>query len=230
VADRRRHESVPTCPSLVLRRLVLRRSRRKDAAPAGHRAGPRQPLRQPNNTTSRVTRQIAVAQLDGHNERSPAWDRAVSDHVLWPAVIAIVSLLGTAGITPALGRGGHQGASLAGLPATVSAHVSRTPIRSHAGTPRFAGHNAFQSDRFGRRVALQNRESLLIWPYSSTDGVTPIEVPVAGSEVSSDPQVIIIPGPASSAPEQTTPEAPTDYSYVPGCHAIPNGYHCDASQ
>jgi hypothetical protein len=119
---------------------------------------------------------------------------------------------------------------MAGFGSTVSAQVSRTPIRSHEGTPRFAGHNAFQSDRFGRRGAPRNRESLLIWPYSSIDGAIPVEVPVAGSEVSSDPQVIMIPGPAGGAPGQTAPEAPADYSYVPGCHAIPNGYHCDASQ
>ena len=25
----------------------------------------------------------------------------------------------------------------------------------------------------------------------------------------------------------TTAEAPADYSYVKGCHAIANGYHCD---
>jgi hypothetical protein len=25
-----------------------------------------------------------------------------------------------------------------------------------------------------------------------------------------------------------TAEAPADYSYVKGCHAIANGYHCDA--
>ena len=42
----------------------------------------------------------------------------------------------------------------------------------------------------------------------------------------SPPQVIVINTDGQS--RMQTAEAPADYSYVKGCHVIPNGYHCDA--
>jgi hypothetical protein len=42
------------------------------------------------------------------------------------------------------------------------------------------------------------------------------------------PQVIVISGSNyAQGPMAPAPGDPPDYSYVPGCHAIPNGYHCD---
>ncbi len=41
-----------------------------------------------------------------------------------------------------------------------------------------------------------------------------------------EPQVIVIR--ADGQGRMTTAEAPADFSYVKGCHAIANGYHCDA--
>ena len=43
-------------------------------------------------------------------------------------------------------------------------------------------------------------------------------------EPPSEPQVIIIHANNSGAPMA---DAAPDYGYIPGCHAIPNGYHCD---
>lgn len=43
---------------------------------------------------------------------------------------------------------------------------------------------------------------------------------------SAQPQITIIGG-GSEGRVAETPETTPDYSYVPGCHAIPNGYHCD---
>ena len=40
-----------------------------------------------------------------------------------------------------------------------------------------------------------------------------------------EPQIIVIRSDGQG--RVTTAEAPADYSYVKGCHAIPNGYHCD---
>ena len=40
-----------------------------------------------------------------------------------------------------------------------------------------------------------------------------------------EPQVIVIHSDGQG--RMTTAEAPADYSYVKGCHAIANGYHCD---
>ena len=41
-----------------------------------------------------------------------------------------------------------------------------------------------------------------------------------------EPQVIVISQDGQG--RMRTAEAPADYSYVTGCHAIANGYHCDA--
>ena len=41
-----------------------------------------------------------------------------------------------------------------------------------------------------------------------------------------EPQVIVISQDGQG--HMRTAEAPADYSYVKGCHAIANGYHCDA--
>jgi hypothetical protein len=42
----------------------------------------------------------------------------------------------------------------------------------------------------------------------------------------SEPQVIVIHDDTQG--RMTTAEAPADFSYVKGCRAIANGYHCDA--
>jgi hypothetical protein len=42
-----------------------------------------------------------------------------------------------------------------------------------------------------------------------------------------EPQVIVIR--TDGQGRMTATEAAPDYSYVKGCHAIPNGYHCDAT-
>ena len=41
-----------------------------------------------------------------------------------------------------------------------------------------------------------------------------------------EPQVIVINSDGQG--RMRTAETPADYSYVKGCHAIANGYHCDA--
>jgi hypothetical protein len=76
-----------------------------------------------------------------------------------------------------------------------------------------------------RRSGLtQNALPLAIWPYGLD---TPIEAPAAAETVPSQPEVLVIAGSHGVLPENATPQTPPDYSYVTGCHAIPNGYHCD---
>jgi hypothetical protein len=41
----------------------------------------------------------------------------------------------------------------------------------------------------------------------------------------SQPQIVVIQGDGTE--HMTRAETTPDYSYVPGCHAIANGYHCD---
>jgi len=61
----------------------------------------------------------------------------------------------------------------------------------------------------------------------ATGGVLPTEMegPLTEPQAAAEPEVIII-GSRNALQEKTAPETPPDYSYA-GCHAIPNGYHCD---
>ncbi len=74
-----------------------------------------------------------------------------------------------------------------------------------------------------RRGLPQNALPVAIWPYGLD---TPIEAPTAAEAVPSQPEILVIAGSHGGLPENTTPQTPPDYSYVTGCHAIPNGYHC----
>jgi hypothetical protein len=160
--------------------------------------------------------------------------------ISWLPTIVILSLLGTGSIAPALARGGATGSGGARASSAFFVHGSRTFTRSHAVTPRFAARNrAFIARNIGVRNGLRFRGGNQFlnswplgfwpdwwsdsWPYSWPTGTTP----VAAGQGPSDPSVIVISSVPNLAPVQTPPQAPPDYSYVPGCHAVPNGYHCD---
>ena len=51
--------------------------------------------------------------------------------------------------------------------------------------------------------------------------------PPQEAQAASEPQVIVIHD--DSQDRMTTAEAAPDYGYVKGCHAIPNGFHCDTA-
>jgi hypothetical protein len=75
-----------------------------------------------------------------------------------------------------------------------------------------------------RRGLTQTALPAAIWPYGLD---APIQVPAAAEAVPSQPEVLVIAGSHGDLPENTTPQTPPDFSYVAGCHAIPNGYYCD---
>lgn len=65
-----------------------------------------------------------------------------------------------------------------------------------------------------------------IWPYLAADGGTYVGPPAAGA-ASDAPEVIVVGSLPATSPAASAAEPLPDYSYVPGCHAIPNGYTCD---
>jgi hypothetical protein len=69
-----------------------------------------------------------------------------------------------------------------------------------------------------------------IWPYEPYIDAPLTSVAPTGSEAAPAPQIIIVQSdnPARFTPPK--PEAPLDFSYVPACRAIPNGYHCGAPE
>jgi hypothetical protein len=151
----------------------------------------------------------------------------MGERVFWlPMIAAILGLLGTGSMAPAVARGGGggHGIGIARFPARVSPVFRLGRIR----TPGFvAGRDRVRNDVFRRGDAFRNSGLAGIWPYPWWPyDTTPADV---GTAVPSEPHVIVI---SDSNYTQgriaPTPGDPPDYSYIPGCHAIPNGYHCDA--
>jgi hypothetical protein len=151
----------------------------------------------------------------------------MGERVFWLPMIAIIlGLLETGSMAPAFARGGGgaHGIGIGRFPARVSPIFRSGRIRARG---MVAGPGGVQNGGFHRGAAFRNPGLAGIWPYPWWPiDTTPTEV---GAAVPSEPQVIVI---SSSNYAQgriaPAPGDPPDYSYVPGCHAIPNGYHCDA--
>src|SRR5437764_1185632 len=152
----------------------------------------------------------------------------MSERSRWFPVVAILGLIGAGVPAPALAWDGGPRFGTAGFPPGFAMHTARPLVRNNVLSPRIpARHANVQNDlRFHRR-ALQNGAPITIWPYSSFTDTTPTYVPPTQSQVVSSPPVIVMSGLPNSGPDRAVPETPPDLSYVAGCHAIPNGYHCD---
>jgi hypothetical protein len=136
----------------------------------------------------------------------------------WAFVVAVLGLLGTSVVAPALARGGVN-TGMVGFRSMRDRVVVR-----HV----FARHADVQNDlRFRSRTQLQRGLPITIWPYSPYTDSAPMDVPLTQSEVPPSPPVIVMSGLSNSGPDRAEPETPPDSSYVAGCHAIPNGYHCN---
>ena len=98
-------------------------------------------------------------------------------------------------------------------------------VQPHGFAPHLAAHqDAFIRHRFltGPHARFGPGGTLLGLPFSPFVDTAPIQSPAAEPV---RPEVIVMPVP--TAPHQAPPQASLDFSYVAGCHAIPNGYHCD---
>lgn len=146
----------------------------------------------------------------------------------WLPAIATLGLCAAGGITPVSARGGGHGIGISSYPRTLSVPAPRVSAHDGAVTPRvFVGRSDLRSRR-GNQI--ENGWPVGLWPYGSTWYPAPLETSAGGDDMPANPQVIVVSGLITNAPERTAPQAPADYSYVPGCHAIPNGYHCDVAR
>lgn len=138
----------------------------------------------------------------------------------WALVIAVSCTLGTIGIASAYAKDGHAGPSTHGRPATL-------PGSNVAA--RILTHQLAAEDYRWRRVRAQSSTALPAWgwPYWPLLDTAPLNTTQTDPDVPSDPYVIVMSNVPGRAPNATVPAAPLDYSYA-GCHAIPNGYHCDS--
>ena len=138
---------------------------------------------------------------------------------LWLPLIAVACLFGIAATSPASGRGSGAGSGFAG-------HGSRASFHSRIAT----AHIILRSNgvvvgrgRFGLAQPLANLSAGIgiasyPWFFGTGSGVI-------ASEAIPDPYVIVVSQPYP-VPVRTPPAPQSDVA-VGGCHAIPNGYHCD---
>jgi hypothetical protein len=182
-------------------------------------------------------------------------DRVMRERIFWLPAIIMLGLFGAGAMSPALGGGGghagsgHGGGVRGGGVQGRSVHgggvhrfgasvfrpapFGRVPpslIRGNLVAPRVVPrHFAVGNDLpLRRRVPFENSWPIGIWPLWPNFDTTPMVVPSSGSDVPTSPPVIVVSGLPSGAPERTASATLPDYSYVAGCHAIPQGYHCDA--
>jgi hypothetical protein len=152
----------------------------------------------------------------------------MSERAYWVFVIAVLSFLGASVVAPALARGGVN-TGMVGFRSGFAIHTARPSMRSRVVIRHiFAGHADIQNDlRFRRRTQTQSGLPITIWPYSPFTDTAHMDVPLTQSEVPASSPVILMSGLSNDGPDRTGPETPLDFSYVAGCHAIPNGYHCN---
>lgn len=134
------------------------------------------------------------------------------------SVIAVVCLLGAGDISTASARS-VQGAVF--RPAPAARGLILTPGRGVA-SPRIASTRPH--DGISRRGEFGRGLPVLGWPYFPAFDAYPL----SDSSAAPQPQVIVVSGGAGGAAADPRPQA--DYSFVAGCRAIPNGYHCDPPQ
>lgn len=151
-------------------------------------------------------------------------------------------------ILPPVSADAHSGATGAGFPSGLvplngpAFHV-RPAIRAYHGFHRSAGRTSGGFHRRGRGFAGRGftpygYSPYGYWPYSYWPGDWS-DYGFSGPSWPGGAQVVVAPPPAPALPQiivirpatagSAMSEAKLDYSYVPGCHAIPNGYHCDSA-
>jgi hypothetical protein len=170
----------------------------------------------------------------------------MSGRILWFLAAALLIFLGTASTELAWARsgggggGGGGGFGRGGRVMASRGHGLRAGLRSNIVgarsiarnlTPRNGsgfGQTGFQNGfGFGRDGVLGGSQFPFwpFWPYFDTASMDP--APAAGAGPS-DPFVVVTSGLPNGASERAAADPLPDYGYVAGCHAIPNGYHCDA--
>jgi hypothetical protein len=140
--------------------------------------------------------------------------------LLATAALTIFGVLATSNMATAEAHGAHASGFIAASPHAARGNANLM-IGRHVGPARTA---SIRNNRGGSRSDDDRRGTAILgWPYYPTFE----EIPVTANDVPSQPQVIVVSGGAGAAPSRGAPDAGPDYSFVAGCRAIPNGYHCD---
>src|SRR3954466_5382928 len=120
----------------------------------------------------------------------------MSERTLWLLVVPVLNFLGTGCITPALAWDGPNRLGMGRSPSIFAPHVPPPIGRSSVVAPRnMARHIGIAAQnglRFRRHAQLRNGFPTLIWPYSSSIGMTTVDVPPVQNDRPSDPDPPVI--------------------------------------
>ena len=154
----------------------------------------------------------------------------MTERTLWLPMLTALSLLCASPVTPASAWDGFNRFGMIRVPSRIPMQLPDGSMRHH-----FSGQRQMMDVRHSLRVHghhLRSQGSLpvAIWPYQPYIDTPLTAVAPTESEAAPAPQVIIIQSDNPARVRPTKPEAPPDFSYVPECRAIPNGYHCGDHQ
>jgi hypothetical protein len=140
-------------------------------------------------------------------------------------MVSLATMVAILSSPPAPAWEGFSRFGTAGSPAMVSAHGSRAPL-AKSGVKR--GEVMRDGLFIHRQRHPRGAPPVIIWPYLAFDDdyTTQAEVP-AETQAPIYPTVIVLADPKRQGEESSRADTPPDYSNVPGCRAIPNGYYCD---
>jgi hypothetical protein len=142
-------------------------------------------------------------------------------------MICAAAIAGAAAGPPARawGRSGYTGAVV--VSARPILRMPRAPQPTRAEAPRQAiGSGAIRNRNLGHEP---KQTVIEVWPYVPLDDGGYVEMPVGDAAVDT-PNVIVVGNTPAANAKPSGAEPLPDYSYVPGCRAIPNGYTCDTHQ
>ena len=172
----------------------------------------------------RLTASIAL-----DSTRAQADQRFRDCAVVWRALgVSMIITLGFLGVTSVSARDGSSGSGFSRPAWLLSTHPSRARVPFGVGRPQVAARHPHMQEGRGlhRHGLTQTGLPITLWPGEPPTIQT--EAPPPEEAAPPPPQVIVLAAPHGGSSENAAPAAPADYSYVTGCHAIPNGYHCDA--
>jgi hypothetical protein len=177
---------------------------------------------------------IILLSLLGTVSIAPAWAKGGGGHGSGTAGGHGAGRSGGHGSGIAHGSGVAHGSGIFRAPTAFAGPVLRFGVRSSTITPPTSGSlraspivprriNVADELRARGRGSFENGFPIGAWPYWPTIGTV-------GGEAPSSPAVIVVSAAQTPASQRTLSDQFPDYSYIPGCHAIPNGYHCDTTQ
>jgi hypothetical protein len=137
--------------------------------------------------------------------------------------LGIIAVAGALPASAARVGGAHASGHIGSV--HVPMHSAQTPIAG-----RFAARRrmlAGREFRLGHHRTFERDFSGALWPYRPYSDGLPSDDYSTDTEAPAAPEVLVNPWASNPVPKAGGPEPPQDFSYVPGCHAIPNGYHCD---